>query len=110
MTAALPVHRRQASGLAECRPARAAGGNRYPVGELRQLDELPPVQRQLNDLPMIDDLADFGIRRVQQAQRCADGDRIRHRTDAQNDWNGEPLTDVQVDAGLRDRFETVPIH
>ena len=47
VAAALAVDVRQRAGLAERRTARAAGRNRDAVGQLRQLDELPAVERQL---------------------------------------------------------------
>ena len=51
--------------------ARAAGRNHDGVTELRQREEVPSVQRELDDLAVVDDVADFGGVRLQQAVPAA---------------------------------------
>ena len=74
VAAALAVDVGQRPGLPERGAARAAGRNRHAVGQLRQLDELPAVERQLLDLAVVDDVADFGVGRLQQRRDAGDRD------------------------------------
>ena len=105
MATALAVDVRQWTGLAESGAARAAWRNRDAGGQLRELDELPPIQRQLPDLTIVDGRGEFGVRRRQQGYLRGDGDRVGDLTELQRDGNVDLLAGAQRDSALDEVLE-----
>ena len=116
MAAALAVDARQRPCLAEGGAPRAAGRNGHAVGQLRQLDELAAVQRQLLDLPVVDDRGDFGIGGHEQRRFRDDGDLVRKLAELERDRDidllarveHQPAPDEAPEAGQLDRQRVLP--
>jgi hypothetical protein len=66
VAAPLPEDRRQGTCLLERRTASASWRDDHAVAELGELEKLAAVERQLLDAAVVDDVADFGIRGLQQ--------------------------------------------
>ena len=66
---ALAADVRELAGLAKRAAARSARGNHHGVAELRERHEVSPVERQLHDLPVFDDVADLRVGRLQEGSR-----------------------------------------
>ena len=69
VTRALAADVGQRPGLLQRVAARAAGRNDDGVAQLREREEVAAVQRELHDLAVLDDVADLGVRRLQQRRR-----------------------------------------
>ena len=95
MAAALSVDVGQRPGLPERRAARPAGRNRDAVGQLRQLNELTAVERQLLDLAVVDHFRDLGVDRPQQRRLARHGDRVGELAELQGHRQLDLLSDSQ---------------
>ena len=102
VAAALAVDGGQRSGLPERGAARPAGRHRDAVGQLRQLNELTAVERQLPDLAVVDDLRDLGIDRLQERRVARHGDRVGQLADGQGHWQFDFLSHLQGESLLRE--------
>ena len=78
------------------------GGIVDAVGQLRQLNELTAVERQLLDLAVVDDLRDLGVGRPQQRRVARHGDRVGELADLQRDRQLDLLADPQRQPRLRE--------
>ena len=59
--------------------ARAARRDDDGVAQLGEREEVAAVQRQLHDLAVLDDVADLGVRRLQQRRSAVDPDLLGRR-------------------------------
>jgi hypothetical protein len=64
MTATLAGHVDQIARLLHGRAASSAGRFNHPLAEERELQELPAIQGQFDNLPMLDDIADLSGSRL----------------------------------------------
>ena len=110
VAAPLTVDCREAAGLFERCSAGASGRNRDTVGQLRKMQELPAVQRQLNDLAVADDLADIGALCLKQRRRSGNRERLRELPDLQHDGDIDSLTDRKDKIFLHVSFEACQLH
>ena len=78
--------------------ASAHGREIYVVAEQGQLDELPAVQRQIDQTLIVDDLADLGIGGPHERRRLGDCDFFIDRADRQGKIQVYMLPDLQDDA------------
>jgi len=107
VAAALTEDCRQRAGLLERRAARPAGRQHDAVAQLRELEELPAVERQQRHLAVVDDVADLGGRRLQQRRHAGHRHRLGAIAERQRDRHVEPLPDLQRDVRSRHCTEAV---
>ena len=75
---------------------RTARGNHDRVAQLRQLQELAPVQRHLDDTLVFDHVADLGVRTLKKRRGCRDHDQfIGYGTHLQHQVEIQSLPDRQ---------------
>jgi hypothetical protein len=93
------------AGLLQRVAASAARRNHHRVRELRQGEEVAPVERKLDDLAAIDDVADLCGVGLQQRRRGCDGDVLRNAFDGQHEVDVERAADIEHNALVRARRE-----
>ena len=74
-------------------PRVPPGGIDDAVAQLRELQELPAVERQLHDLPVVDDVAHLGVGGLQQGPHAGDRDGLGAIADGQFNGDIESLAD-----------------
>ena len=93
-------------------PALAADRNALPArhdragGNHRQLQIVPPVERKVDDLAVLDHGAGRTLRGLQERRGCLDLDDFRHRADFERDVQLANVADRERDAGTRVRLES----
>ena len=95
----------QRARLLERFAARAARRDDDGVAQLRQAEEVAAVQRQLHDLPVLDDVADLGGRRLQQRRRRLHDDLLGDALHAERELEVQRPPDLEDDAALGLRRE-----
>ena len=71
------------------------GGITTRIAELREVDEVAPVERQLHDFAVLDDVADFGVGRLQQRRRRLDDDLLGHALHAEREIERQRSADLE---------------
>ncbi len=86
-------------GLLQRVAACASRRDHHRVAQLGQRQEVAAVERQLHDLAVFDDVADFGVGRLQQRRFRADDHRLGWPADLELEVEGDHLTDLEDQAG-----------
>src|SRR5678809_708332 len=84
--------------------ACAAWRQHHPVAELREGEEVPAVQRNLDDLTILDDVADLRVR-AKQRWVTGDDDLFAHASRFELKVDGERLPKTQHQPGSNDAPE-----
>src|SRR5438105_984866 len=94
------------SRLGESGAAGTYGREIHVVAEQRQLNELPAVQRQIDQALIVDDFADLGIRSAHERRRLGDRDFFVNRAYGQGKIQVYVLSSLQHDAVADQRSES----
>ena len=82
----------------------AYAGN-HAGGQGRQPHDVPPVHGQLQDLPVLDHLAERGVLHLEQLDLPADGHALGHRSDLQRHVDARALAHLQDEAFAHESLE-----
>jgi hypothetical protein len=92
--------------LLQCGAACAAGRHHNVVGELRELEELPAVQRQPRNPGIGDDVGNLGVCRLKRRNFCHYRHGFREPTNVEHDIHRDGTTELRDDAFLDRPFES----
>ena len=77
---------------------------------LQEVCRVPPVQRQVEDAPVVHHLADAEVSRFDHLRVRLNGDRFGHRAERQRDGNDLAAVDLQHDTRLHGGPEALQHH